>query len=371
MANYRVISADSHVEESGGEFQQRVPLKYRHRLPHVEDIDGGKYLVIEGRKNRRLDIADSAVNEDDLDREFRQDPTGGTDIARRLADQDRDGIVGEVIYPNMCLSLFASPDPEFQLAVANAYNDWAVDIFGSRLDRFSPAALIPVIDVPRAVQEVHRVAKLGYKSVRAPIHLKRKPYSLTIYEPLWEVLEETGLTLNLHFITGSEDHTPDRVGEEELGGFLTYMITAMAEGIYPATILVSSGILQRHPNLNFAIVECGAGWLPWVLYAMDDQYKRKHMWIKPKLAMKPSEMFRRQGHTTFSDDPVALRLLDFIGADTLLWGSDYPHDEGTFPHSRQVIERTLKNIPEDDKRKIVAENAVKLYGFPKTGQERR
>ena len=145
------------------------------------------------------------------------------------------------------------------------------------------------------------------------------------------------------------------------------MVTAMAEGIVPATVFVSSGVLARHPSLHTVIVECGAGWLPWVLYTMDDQYERKHMWIEPKLDMKPSEYFKRQGHTTFSDDLAALRMLDFIGPEALLWGSDYPHDEGTFPHSQEVIERTFADLSEEDKRKIVYGNAASLYGFGGNG----
>ena len=111
------------------------------------------------------------------------------------------------------------------------------------------------------------------------------------------------------------------------------------------------------------VVECGAGWLAWLLYVMDEQVKKKHMWIRPKLELLPSEFFRRQGHVTFGDDPVALRLLDFTGADGLLWGSDYPHDEGTFPHSREVIARTFQGVSEEDTRKIVGDNAARLYGF--------
>ena len=88
------------------------------------------------------------------------------------------------------------------------------------------------------------------------------------------------------------------------------------------------------------------------------------MWIRPKLDMMPSEFFKRQGHVTFGDDPAALNNLNLTGSECLLWGSDYPHDEGTFPHSREVIERTFAGVSEDEKRKIVGENAARLYGFP-------
>ena len=368
MTTIKAISADSHVQESDELFQTRVPAEYRDRLPkQVEKEDGAIYSISEGRKPRRFDIAESKVEEDDLNREFRQDPSGGTDIPYRLNDQDRDGVAAEVLYPNSLLTLFASPDPAYQMAVARAYNDWAIELFGGHPDRFAPAAILPVIDVEAAVQEVHRVARLGYKVVSGPIHLSYQPYKLPVYEPLWNVLEETGMPLSLHFQTGSEDHYPEGIGEEHYGGFLTYMVTAMAEGIVPTCIFVSSGVLQRHPSMHTVIVECGAGWLPWALYTLDDQYERKHMWIEPKLDMKPSDYFRRQGHTTFSDDLAALRMLDFIGPEALLWGSDYPHDEGTFPYSQDVIERTFVGLTEEDKRKIVYGNAASLYGIGGNG----
>ena len=368
MAGLKVISADSHVQESPELFETRVPEEFRERLPRiVEEEDGAQYQFLEGRKKRRFDIAEGNVNEEDLEREFRSDPSGGTDIPFRLKDQDRDGIAAEVVYPNSLLHLFASPDPEYQIGVARAYNDWAIDVFGGHPDRFAPAAILPVINVEAAVQEVKRVAGLGYKLISAPIHLEHQPYSLPIYEPLWNALDETGLPLNLHFNTGSKDHSPDGIGEEQHGGFLSFMVTAMAEGIVPATVFVSSGVLARHPSMHTVIVECGAGWLPWVLYTMDDQYERKHMWIEPKLDMMPSEYFKRQGHTTFSDDLAALRMLDFIGPEALMWGSDYPHDEGTFPHSQEVIERTFAELSEENKRKIVYGNAASLYGFGGNG----
>jgi predicted TIM-barrel fold metal-dependent hydrolase len=147
------------------------------------------------------------------------------------------------------------------------------------------------------------------------------------------------------------------------GGALAHMTMSMARGQNPVALLIASGALQRHPDLKFVVVECGAGWLAWLLYVMDEQADKKHMWVRPKLEMKPSEFFRRQGAVTFSDDPIALRLLDYTSADVLMWGSDYPHDEGTFPHSQEVIERTFGGISAEDKRKIVHDNAKRMYRF--------
>ena len=137
----------------------------------------------------------------------------------------------------------------------------------------------------------------------------------------------------------------------------------MADGQHPVSQLIAGGVCERHPKLDFVVVECGAGWLAWLLYVLDEQVRKKHMWIRPQLAMKPSEYFARQGCITFTDDPIALRNLELTGADSMLWGSDYPHDEGSFPHSQEVIARTFEGLCDQNREKIVCGNAARLYGF--------
>ena len=363
MPTDKIISADSHVQESAAVYKA-LPRKFQARVPHIEVREGKRYRVFEGRKPRRLDLADTRLTEEDKEREFRSDPSGGTDIARRLSDQERDGVGAEVIYPNDGLALYQSRDPEYQAAVAAAYNDWAIELFGPHPDRFAPVAVVPVGDIGWATKEVERVARRGYRAIKVPISVKERPYNLPDYDPLWSALEDTGIVLSLHSFSNDEDLYPEDWGEDEgVGGALAFMALRMADGQNPVALLVSSGALQRHPRMKFVVVECGAGWLAWLLYVLDEQVKKKHMWVRPRLEMLPSEFFRRQGHVTFSDDPVALKSIEFTGAECLLWGSDYPHDEGSFPHSREVIERTFASVSEADKRKIVHDNAARLYGF--------
>ena len=365
MTNEQVISADSHVQEPH-DLYERLPKKFRHLVPRIEDIDGGSYLIVEGKKPRRLDIATADANEDDQNREFRSDPSGGTDLDRRLADQERDGVCAEVIYPNESLFIYAAPDPAYQFAVARAYNDWAIELFGARPDRFLPVGVLPVDDVSSAVTEVERMAKLGYRSLGIPLVNAGQPYNRPHYEPLWSAIEAANMVLSFHAFSNSDDIYPDDMGqgENDRGGTLNYMVLGMADGQIPVSELITAGVCDRHPNLKFVVVECGSGWLAWLLYVLDEQAEKKHMWIHPKLELKPSEYFARQGFVTFSDDPVALKNIEFTGSGCLLWGSDYPHDEGTFPHSQAVIERTFETVSESDKHKIVYQNAAELYGFP-------
>ena len=118
MTEPRIISADSHVQEPPELYDKWIPSKYRDKIPRVEERDGGQYIVFDGMRPRRLDIADQEVNEDDENREFRGDDEGGRNIDRRLKDLERDGVSAEVIYPNSSLMLFCSNDTGYQFAIA-------------------------------------------------------------------------------------------------------------------------------------------------------------------------------------------------------------------------------------------------------------
>jgi len=358
------ISADSHVQEPPTLYGERLPQRYRERAPRIEQRADGTYLLVDGKRPKRLDIAASRLSEEDKEREFRSNKEGGRDIAQRLADQSRDGIGAEVIYPNQGLALYNSPDLGYQMAVAQAYNDWAIELFGPHRDRFVPVGMVPMGDIDAAIAEAKRLARLGYRTIKIPISMKRRPYNHPDYESFWAVIEDLGLVLSLHSFTESEDMYPEDWGTTEgTGGGLAFMAFSMIEGMNPLTLLISSGVLERHPRLKFVIVECDGGWLAWLLSVLDQQAAKKHMWIRPQLQLLPSEYFKRQGHVTFSDDPVALNNLGFTGSDYLMWGSDYPHDEGTFPHSQAVIERIFQGVAAADKQKIIQGNAARLYGL--------
>ena len=149
MAQMKVISGDSHVQEPREMYTGRLPEEYLARLPHFIEEDGAKYRVVEGRKPRRLDIAEARETEEDQMREFRDDKSGGRDIEHRLADLELDGIYGEVVYPNETLGVHQSPDPAYQFAIAQAYNDWAIDLFRDHLHRIAPVGVIPITRHPR------------------------------------------------------------------------------------------------------------------------------------------------------------------------------------------------------------------------------
>ena len=144
---------------------------------------------------------------------------------------------------------------------------------------------------------------------------------------------------------------------------INYIMGALIDGLEVMTYICSSGVLMSHPDAKVVTVESGIGWMAWLMIAMDEGYEKHHMYARPKLDMKPSEYFRRQGYATFGEDDVGLANIAFTGSKCLLWGNDYPHHEGTWPHSREAIERQFKGVSGEDKQKIVSTNAAELYGF--------
>jgi predicted TIM-barrel fold metal-dependent hydrolase len=238
-------------------------------------------------------------------------------------------------------------------------------IVGGHKDRCLVSAVIPMIDVGDSVAEAQRIAAMGYRSLSVPYSMPAAPYNLPEYEPFWTAVEELGIPLAFHVAT--EGPSPHFVSTEpdkaRPGQDLVESIAAFSSAMDPLTRMVGSGALENHPNLKFVLAECGIGWLAWVLQTMDEMNEKRHMWVEPKLDARPSEYFRRQGYATFQEDAVGLRNRDITGVETLMWGNDYPHDEGTFPYSREAIKRTFAGVPEEDTRKIICENAAKLYGF--------
>ncbi len=350
-----IVSADSHVNEPPELWRERLPQEFRHRAPHTETRDGVDYMIVEGTRPRKMAGGRIQLEGEDLERSH----AGGWNPAARVKDQDRDGVTAEVIYPSNGLGIFVSPDPAYQTAMARTYNDWAREIFGAYRDRFAPAALVPTADIEMAIDEAQRVARMGFRALFMPAQVPARPYNDARYDPLWAAVQDTGLPVNFHCGTGHEPR-----GERGPGGaVINYLLHAQGDGPYVISYFAASGILDRFPKLHIVTVETGSAWLAWVVQSMDQIYRQHHMWTYPKLSLLPSELVRRQAHVTFQNDPVGVRNRDVTGVEPLLWGSDYPHHEGTWPHSQKAIAAMFAGVPEAERRQIVGGTAAALYAF--------
>lgn len=359
---YLMISADCHVNEPPNLWVERIDEKYRHRLPRIEvDKDGVKWSVVEGYHPTKL--RDLKMEGEDLERS----KVGKSDPAERLLDHARDGVDAEVIFPNRGLQMWATGDPDFSQAMCRVYNDWCYETFAAHFDRLAPMACIATGNIDSAIAEVERTAKLGFKGLSLPCKPTWGPgksedanYNDREYDRLWACIQDTNMPMTFHVSTGKDPRAAKGAG----GAVINYVVHSLAPTAEPLVHLCSSGILDRYPDLKFASIEAGIGWVPWMLRAMDEAYEHHHFWVFPKLQMMPSDYFRRNGAASFQEDPPGIDLMrEYNLTDNFLWANDYPHHEGSWPHSAEAIERTMGKLTDDERAKVLGLNAARFWNF--------
>src|SRR6266446_1338256 len=375
MAESRLISADSHVNEPGDLWLQRIDKEFHDRAPRVVDnLPGrqpGSYLVVEGIPPIHLTQGLGAGKKGEELVKFFQQSTykdarqGGWDPAARLIDMASDGVEAEVIYTTLGFRQFWLKDAALQRACFRAYNDWLAEYCAYAPRRLFGLALISLYDIDTAVMELRRCRDMGLKGAMIWASPPAdQPYSSPLYDPFWAAAQDLDMPVSLHAITGVERIQWEYGAEKR----------AMRQTVIPHeieksfSILILSGVLERFPRLKIVSAENNCGWLPYYLQRMDRGFARfgpsgtATPW-PTKLTLKPSEYFQRQMYCTFIDDSFGVASRHWIGVDNVMWSSDYPHTASTWPHSRDIIERDFKDVSEAEKRKIVRENAAKLYGF--------
>jgi len=263
--------------------------------------------------------------------------------------------------------MWATPDAKFSQAMCHAYNGWAWEVFGPHNDRLAPMACIASGDIEGAILEVQRTAKLGFKGFSLPC----KPvwgspnhedlnYNLPEFDPLWAAIQDVDLPITFHVSTGRDPRTARGNG----GAVINYAVHSLAPTMEPIVNLCASGVLERFPTLRFGSIEAGIGWVAWALTAMDEAYRKHHMWVRPKLRALPSDYFKARGFASFGEDTPGLDLARSHGlVDNFMWANDYPHHEGTWPHSAAAIERTMGGLTDAERAKILGLNAARIFKF--------
>ena len=338
-------------------WKARIDRHLRDRAPRVVKIEGGEALEFEdglrlpyvgfgsagdrGRTSTAMPLEDCRP--------------GGWDPAIRLEDMTRDGIQAEVLYPSFAMRLFTIPDPELQSGLMRAYNDWLADYCSEDPKRLLGQALLP-LNPDDALLELERISDRGFRGVVISGHPAREQdYGTDRYERIWAALAERRLPASLHVFTGPLTQDP------------RYFLVdySLATGLVQRSIalMIFSGVFERHPDLQVISAENDIGWVAHLLIRMDHAFVRKGpRYPSPlKSGQLPSEMFRRHVSCTFMDDRAGVLTREITGPDIFMWASDYPHDDSTFPESREVIERLFEDIPAADRHKILYANAARVF----------
>ena len=374
-----IISADGHIDLPvcpADLFTGNTTEALRPRMPHVIEAEDGKFWV--NHKGTRLGLyggMGSAGRRYEAGQIHRADRIAATglyeDQARgimrtsdpelRIRDQELDGVDGEVIY-GILGACQRAEDDEIAAAMVKIYNDFAADFCRARPERFAMIGILPQDSPTATAAEVHRCQTLGLRGVELPVTETMMPLWHPDWEPLWGAVAETGLPLHMHTIGGHVD-TRFVKGREQylrwLAAHISCFQLSMADHV---SSIIFSGALERYPDVRVVIGESGLGWIPYLLERMD--YEWEDQFQNLELRMKPSEYWQRQMFATFQQDDVGLELIDRLGRNNVMWGSDFPHPDGLWPDSREFLDRMFEPLPHELRRKITYDTAVEVYGFP-------
>lgn len=391
---YLVITVDSHVNEPVDVYQQGgIDKGYVDRLPtQYTDEDGRQLVRVEGWKRpflvrgrwkatdydaqwerdsleTTLQMWSDRMEPDDLERmlagsaKIADEPT----LSRLRADLDRDGVDAAVVFANKGNLCFATYDDTFAAAMSHAWNVWAWRNYGAHRDRYAVAAQLATADIDLAVKEVEWIAEQGFRAVNIPC----KPlfgdrgeddvnYNHPRFDPLWAALEQARIPVVMHVATGRDPRAATGSG----GAVINKAVGFLQGTMEPLANLLASGVFDRYPNLRFVTVEADIGWIPWFLEALDTAYHKHHMWVRPNMPEPPSHYWYSNCAASFIEDDAGMLLArPYKMIDNICWSNDYPHHEGTWPHSPQAMERQLGQFTDEERARMLGLNAARIFGF--------
>ena len=358
----RIISADSHITEPGNTYADHIDPKFRDRAPRLERSDsGGDVFVIPGMKQpipMGLVAAAGKRPEDiSLIGRFEDWHRGGWDPEARLADQDRDGVSAEVIYPTVGMVLCNHKDLDYKKACFDAYNLWITEYCSAHPERLLGCGQTAIRTPAEGIGDLEAIRAAGLRGVMMPGHPGVEDYDSPVYDDFWRAAIDLGMPLSFHILTTRNEHHRGPA----MNGFLT--IVRGCQDIMGTLIL--GGVFERHPRLRVVCVEADAGWVPHYMYRMDHAFKRHRNWLPPgqKLSRLPSEYFAENIYVTFQDDWVAFKTANLMNWRRLLWANDFPHSDSTWPWSQELLAEHRKDLDEVQQEAILSANVAELYGI--------
>lgn len=369
------ISADDHVQEHPEVWTSRMSRqKWGDRIPHIErKPDGNDTWVMGGQAIALGGAAIAAAVTGDRAREpsrWEDLPMTLYNASQRLNAMDADGVDCSVLYPTaagLAAETFGKlDDPDLELACVQAYNDWLIEEWASVSPRFVPQCIVPIWPMERTVAEIRRAVGKGHKGViyaASPMELRDVPHiNEPSYDPLWATCQELGVPLCFH--SGASPKIQLRPSEA-FSPAVAAAFSAIVRSVSSIAVLANflfSRVLYRFPKLRIIFAESSLGWGAYELEYADYQSAADGLQSEG-YTLKPSELFQRQCYFTCWYDRESLRVRRYLGASNVLWSSHFPLATSTWPSTKQHIERSFGDIPENEKNAMLWENAAKLYAL--------
>jgi predicted TIM-barrel fold metal-dependent hydrolase len=358
-ADQILISADDHLDIHAMPptmWQERLAKKWRDRGPKVEETENGPYWFCDGVK-----VSPSGRKEAGYIRSHDHGFRPGQPLTR-MEDMDKDGVLAQVVYGPTCTQLQVH-DADLHEQVALVYNDWAAEFQSQTSGRLILLPDLPSYNPTVATAELQRCAKLGHRGAIVSETVGRgEPIFEDSWSSFWDAADEIGIPIHVHLSSGGTHSIKMKLNSWRSPAFVAVVPIQLDETL---SGMIFSGTLERHPRVRFVMGEAGLGWIPYVVERLDHELHKYGSKIADyKIQSLPSEIFAKQVFTTYEEEKLGVELIPRIGVDNVMWASDYPHGDSTWPHSRQsVAESSLAQHGPEVVRKVTCENAARVYGF--------
>lgn len=377
LKNYQIIDADSHVTEPIEMWEDYLEPAFKNHAPYIDTpaTKGDVFVIdvfsppvknmkVEGKKIYQK-ISDEiwAEGVKVTIRDYAKQGIFGADPASQVKAIKKMGVDISFLYPTIGLWLLAIEDMNPQLAVAltRAYNNWLHDFCNYDKEVLRGVGAISLHEPKEMVGELQRIANFGWKAVFIrPNPIKGRILSDRAYEPFWAECERLNIAVAIH--EGTHGRLPTTGTDRFHTRFAMHACSHPLEQMMAMLALIEGGVLERYPKLKVGFLEAACGWLPYWLWRMDQEYENLAWEVKDNVKMKPSEYFRRQCFISIEpDEPYLAQIIDFIGSDNLIFGSDYPHIDS----DADIIDKitSLSTISPQIIQKILWDNPMRFYGL--------
>lgn len=358
-----LFSADSHVVEIEDCYAEIDPRFRSLRPVAKDDPKQGAIMVVPGMD---FTIPSGMLSRAGLRYEDWANPQpwnrihpAAFDPTARLAIQDEEGVEGEVIYPSAGMVLCLHRDVAYRKACFEAYNRWLAVFCAADPKRLVGIAMVALPSPEEGVRELREVARQGFKGVMFCGDPAFEDYDHPSYAPIWDAAIDLGLPVSFHILTGKDSY-----GMAVRGPKVIQQIVTVRGNQNIIMMMVLGGVFERHPDLKVVMVENDAGWLPHFCFRLDHAWER-HRWSMEtgSISRRPSEFVAENVYTTFQDDSSVRWVLPALNLEHVMWATDFPHGDGTYPNSRRIADEVTIGMTDAEKQGVVYANARALYGL--------